>query len=203
VRLRLDVRDLLLASWAADPASVARVLPAGLEPAELDGRTLVSIGFLRYAGGRLGPLPLPPFRQLNVRLYTEWEGEPAVFFPTTRVSLLGLPAPLFGAPSRFARLRLDHGLAEASGLGISLRYRVGEPADAGPLGRHELGLFESGGLRSLRIRRPGAHWRRAEPATGSRADLLVAYGFEPAGPPELLYTEGTSFETEVPPERLT
>jgi hypothetical protein len=202
VRLQLDVRDLLLASWPGDPASIARVLPAGLEPAELDGRTLVSIGFIRYGGGRLGRLTVPPFRQLNVRVYVEWEGEPAVFFPTTRASMFGLAASLFGAPSRFARLRLDRGLAEAPGLGISLRYRVREPADAGPLGRHELGLFEGGGLRALRIRRSETHWHRAEPTTGPRADLLVAYGFETAGPPELLYAEGASFETELPPKRV-
>lgn len=203
MHLSLHVRDLLLATWETDRESVVRVLPSGLEPAEVDGRHLVSVAALRYTGGRVGRMPAPPYSQLNVRTYTAPRGEPAVFFVTARVSVLGLGGAFLGAPYRIARLRLRRGSVEAPGLGVSFRYEVDGPAEAGPLGEHELGLFEAGGLRSFRIRRQAVDWRRAEPAAPPRADLLVAYGFELVGPPELLYAERASFELELPAEKIS
>ena len=75
VSVSLRVADLLIATWAVPRESVARVLPAGLEPVEVDGRHVVSLVALRYTGGRLGRLPVLPFAQLNVRVYTAWAGE--------------------------------------------------------------------------------------------------------------------------------
>lgn len=201
--LSLEAENVLLATWETDRASVARVVPAGVEPVEIDGRHLVSVAALRYAGGRVGRLPAPPYSQLNVRTYVSRQDEQAVFFVTARVSVLGLGGALLGAPYRIARLRFRRGSAEAPGLGVSFRYEVDGPADAGMLGEHELGLFEAGGLRSFRIRREAMDWRRADPTAPPRADLLVAYGFELDGPPELLYAEGVGFETEVPPEKIS
>jgi len=178
------------------------VLPVRLEPAEVDGRLLVSIVAFHVQGGRLGRVPILPFAQLNVRTYVNWREEPAVFFLGTRVTTGGLPGRALGAPYRQARVRVREGSVCAAGLGVSLRYRIDGPADPGPLGRHELGLFENDGLRAFRIHRGDADWRRAEVIEPTRVDFLVALGFQPRGEPELLYAAQASFKTEVPPERV-
>ena len=198
----LRVSDLVIASWETSAESVRNVLPAGLEPTEVDGRLLVSIVAFHVQGGRLGRVPILPFAQLNVRTYVNWREEPAVFFLGTRVTTGGLPGRALGAPYRQARLRVGEGKVRAAGLGVSLRFRVDGPADPGPLGRHELGLFENDGLRAFRIRRGDAEWRRAEAIEPARVDFLVALGLEPRGEPELLYAVQACFETDVPPERV-
>jgi hypothetical protein len=202
VRASLRVRDLVIASWEIDREGIKQLLPAPLEPTDVDGRFLVSLVAFRVHGGRLGRVPLIPYSQLNVRTYVRWEGEPAVFFLAARVTAGGLPGALFRAPFRLARLRVRPGRVRAPGLGISLRYRAGGPAEPGPLGRHELGLFESDGLRAVRIRRGPSEWQRVELTEPARADFLVALGFELPGVAELLYAERASFEAEVPPSRL-
>jgi hypothetical protein len=202
VRATLHVRDLVIASWETGRESVRKTLPAGLEPAEVDGRFLVSIVAFHVQRGRLGRLPVLPFAQLNVRSYVTWKREAAVFFVGARVTAGGLPGRLLGAPYRQARLRVGPGRVRAPGLGVSLRFRPGEAADPGALGRHELGLFENGGLRALRIHRGDADWRRAEAIEPCRADFLVALGLEPRGESELVYADRASFEAEVPPRRV-
>jgi hypothetical protein len=202
VQATLRVRDLVIASWETSAESVRDVLPAGLEPTEVDGRLLVSIVAFHVQGGRLGRVPILPFAQLNVRTYVNWREEPAVFFLGTRVTTGGLLGRALGAPYRLARVRVREGSVRAAGLGVSLRFRVEGPADPGPLGRHELGLFENGGLRAFRIRRGDAEWRSAEAIEPARVDFLIALGFEPRGEPELLYAARASFETKVPPERV-
>jgi len=200
---QLRVRDLLIASWETDRAAVDRALPEELEAAELDGRFLVSLVTFRVAGGRLGRLPVLPYSQLNARTYVACQGEPAVFFLAARVGALGFPARLLGAPFRQARLRIRTGSVSAPGLGVSLRYNVeNEPAEPGLLGRHELGLFESHGLRTLRISRGPADWRPALLAEPARADILLSLGFELRGRPALIYTERASFEADLPPGSL-
>jgi Uncharacterized conserved protein (COG2071) len=202
VQVRLRARDLVIASWETSAESVRNVLPAGLEPTEVDGRLLVSIVAFHVQGGRLGGVPILPFAQLNVRTYVSWREEPAVFFLATRVTTGGLPGRALGAPYRQARVRVGEGSVRAAGLGVSLRFRAAGPADPGPLGRHELGLFENGGLRAFRIHRGDAEWRCAEAIEPARVDFLIALGFEPRGEPELLYAAHASFETKVPPERV-
>ena len=200
--LTLRVRDLLLASWDADPEQIARALPPGLAPAPVDGRHLVTIAALRYTSGRLGRVPVVPFSQLNVRAYVEHEGEPAVVFLLARVTLPGMAAALLGAPYRPARLRVARGRVEASGLGVSIAY---EPAGAdvpSPLTEHVLGLYEAAGLRAFRVRRGPAAWQRAEARESARADPLVALGFDVSAPPSLLYAESAAFEADVPPRRV-
>jgi hypothetical protein len=192
------VRDLVIASWEADVEQIRAVLPAQVEPHALDGRFLVSLVGFHVTGGRLGKLPLLPFSQLNARTYVSWRDEPAVFFLGSRVTAGGLPARLLGAPYRQARLRVREGLLRAPGLGVSLRFVLGRGADPGSLGRHELGLVEDGDLRSWRIRRREAEWRRGELSEPARADFLVALGLEPRGEPELLYTARTVFDASLP-----
>jgi hypothetical protein len=58
-------------------------------------------------------------------------------------------------------------------------------------------------LKALRIQRTATSWVRAVPAEPSRADILLALGFEPRGEPTLLYAGESSFEAHVPPRRTT
>jgi hypothetical protein len=202
VRIRLDVQNLLLASWETTQEAVESVAPPGVEPAEVDGRYLVSLVSFHVRGGRVGRSPVLPFSQLNVRTYAAWKGEPAVLFLASRVTLAGLPGLLLGAPYRSARLRIRTGELHAPGLGVEVGYRLAGPADPGGLGRHELGIFESGGLKAIRIEREPAEWRSAEVVAPATAHLLLGYGFTPRGEPQLLYTAETSFRTG-PAKRLS
>jgi hypothetical protein len=198
MRATLRVRDLVLASWEADVERIREALPAQLEPRALDGRFLVSLVGFHVTGGRLGRLPFLPFTQLNARTYVSWQNEAAVFFLASRVTAGGLPGRLLGAPYRQARLRVGEGVLRAPGLGVSLRFGLGEGIDPGSLGRHELGLVENDGLRSFRIRRGAADWRRGELSEPARAEFLVALGLEPRGDPELLITARTVFDASLP-----
>lgn len=196
------VRDLVLASWETDAGHVARVLPAGLEPATVDGRHLVTIAALGWDGGRLGLLPVPRFTQVNVRVYARHRGETAVVFLALRVSLLGMGGALLGFPVRPSRARVREGVVEAKGFGVELRYERRAAAGPSELGSHEVGLFEAAGLRELRVRRGEASWERAEAVGHVRADPLLALGFVVEGPPELRYAPHATFEAELPPQRV-
>jgi hypothetical protein len=198
VRIALNVRDLLIASWETDREAVARVAPPNAEPAEVGGRHLVSVVTFRVRGGRLGRMPLLPFAQLNVRTYVTWEDEPAVLFLAARVTPGGYGGVLLGAPYKLARIAVRTGQVEAKGMGLSLRYRPAGPGDPGDLGRHELGIFESDGIRSFRIERGEADWQRAETVGPARAHLLLAYGFALRGEPDLVYAPRASFASQPP-----
>ena len=198
----LRVRDLVIASWETDRESLASALPEGIEAEEIAGRLLVSVVAFHVETGRVGPLPVVPFNQLNARTYVTWQGEPAVFFLGSRVTAGGLPGRLLGAPYKQARLRVGSGSVSAPGLGVWLSFRLADEAEPGLLGRHELGIFEQNGLRSFRIRRGEADWRKAELTEPARADFLFGVGLPPRGEPALLYAPHAVFETEVPPTRV-
>jgi hypothetical protein len=142
------------------------------------------------------------YGQLNIRTYVRHEGEEAVYFLVTRVTVPGLAGVLMGAPFAPSRISVARGLVEAPGLGVSLRYRVGEETDAGPIGRHELGIYGRSRLKMIRIRRAPAVWHAAELEGPARADPLAVYGFEPDEPAEVLYTEHAVLELEGRPGRL-
>jgi Uncharacterized conserved protein (COG2071) len=202
VVLRHRVRDLVLVSWETDADRVARILPAGLEPATVDGRHLVTVAALRWAGGRLGFLPVPHFSQVNVRVYARHREETAVVFLALRVTPLGMGGALFGFPVRPLRARVREGAVSASGFGVELRYERRGPAPPSELGEHELGLFEAAGLREFRVRRGEAVWEQAEPVGPVRAEPLLALGFALDGAPEIRYAAAASFEAELPPKRV-
>ena len=183
--LRHHVRDLVLASWETDDDRVARVLPAGLEPAVVDGRHLVTVAALRWAGGRIGVMPAPRFSQVNVRVYARHRGETAVVFLALRVSLLGMGGALFGFPVRPVRARVREGIAVAPGFGIELRYKPVGPALPSELDSHELGLFQAAGLRGFRVRRGEASWQSAEPVGPVRAEPVLARRLAVRGAPEI------------------
>lgn len=200
--LRHRARDLVLASWETDPDRVAQTLPAGLQPAKVDGRHLVTLAALRWEGARLGVLPVPRFSQVNARVYARLGDETAVVFLALRVTTFGMGAALLGVPVRFARARVREGLVEASGFGVSLRYERRGPAGPSELGAHELGVFEAAGLRAFRVRRGEAVWERGEAVAAVRADPLLALGFPVEGPPEIRCVSRTSFEVELPPRKV-
>jgi uncharacterized protein YqjF (DUF2071 family) len=202
VRLTLRVRELVVASWATDADSIARAVYPGLEPAALVGGHRVSLAALRFAGGRLGVVPVAPFAQLNVRTYVRYEGAPAVYLLRSYVSLGGLGGALLGAPFRAARIRMRPRQVDVPAAGVSLAYAPRERAEAGELSAYEVGLFEAAGLRVLRIERGPAEWRRATPTRAVRADALLALGFSVEGAPELAYAEGGSFAFDVPAKRV-
>ena len=201
MRLRLSVRRLVVASWPVPAAAVRRVAPSGLEPALVDGQHLASVVAVRFAGGRLGRVPVLPFSQLNLRTYVEAGGEPAVLFLRSYVTPGGLGGILFGAPFRLARVRVRDDAVRAPGAGIDLRFRPGGATDPGDLGRHEVGLYEAAGLRRFRVERGPAEWRSAEPVGHARADGLLAVGLDVTGPPRIAVAGETWFETHVPPSR--
>jgi uncharacterized protein DUF2071 len=203
VLLHLDLRHLLLASWPVDPDAVGRALPPVLEPAEIDGESLVSLVGFRSVGGRVGALPVPPFSQLNARVYVQHGGEPAVFFLRSLVTAGGLGGFLLGAPYRLAWIRVRPGELSVPGVGVRLRYEIGQAeATPGLLGRHEVGIFEERGLRAFRVRRGPAEWRHAELVEPPRLDLVAALGFDVQGEPRLVYSPEASFEADVPPRRI-
>ncbi len=196
MRIHLDVENLLLATWETSREAVERVAPPGTEPVEVGGRHAVSVVSFRVRRGRVGRLPVLPFSQLNIRTYVTWKNEPAVLFLASRVTAAGLPGLLLGAPYRSARLRVRPGQVRAPGLGVDIRYEAGGPAEPGELGRHELGILESGGLKALRIQRGPAEWLSASLTAPVAAHVLLGFGFDPRGEPELVYAPRTSFETE-------
>ena len=167
----------------------------------MDGEHLASVVAVRFAGGRLGRVPVLPFSQLNLRTYVEAGGEPAVLFLRSYVTPGGLGGILFGAPFRLARVRVRDDAVHAPGAGIDLRFRPGGATDPGDLGRHEVGLYEAAGLRRFRVERGPAEWRSAEPVGDARADGLLAVGLDVTGPPRIAVAGETWFETDVPPSR--
>ena len=177
-------------------------MPAGLAPAPVDGKHLVTVAALRWESGRIGRVPIPPFSQLNVRVYARLGEETGVVFLAIRATLPGLGGALLGFPVRPARLGVRPDLVDAPGIGVRIPFDRRGPAEPSELEGHSLGLYEAAGLRAFRIRRGDASWERAEPTGPVSADPLLALGFELEGPPTLLYAERASFEVELPPRRV-
>ena len=195
MRVSLSTRDLVVVSWAIAREDAERLLPPALEPAAIGGSYLISLVALRHEG-RLR------YGQLNIRTYVEHEGEQAVYFLVTRVTLPGLVGVLMGAPFAPSRIAVARGAVDAPGLGVSLRYEVGEEGDPGPMGRHELGIYGRSRLRAIRIRRAPAVWRRGRLLPRARVDPLVVYGFTPDVQADVLYAESALLELEGRSNRL-
>lgn len=203
MRLSLAVRDLLHASWEVDRDSVVRAVPAALEPLEVNGAHVVSLFALRAQGSRFGRLPVPRFSQLKVGTHVLYRGERAVFFLRGHATPSGLGAAVFGLPYKPARLRVRKGVVEAPGVGVSLAYETGVPADPGELERAELGLMEGVGLRAFRVRRVNVSWTTAKALGPARADLLLALGFDVGPPASAFYSGSSVLEIELPPRRVS
>jgi hypothetical protein len=198
VGLSFRIRDLIVASWTIERDEAERLLPPGLEPAPVDGDYLISLAAMRYQSSGV----VPPFSQINVRTYVADEREEAVYFLLSRVTLPGLVGVLLGAPVGLAQISVGPGFVEAPGLGVSLRYRVGEVTDSGPVGRHELGIFGRARLRAIRIRRSATVWHRGQVDGPVRADPILHYGIEVNEPATLLYTDGAVLELDGRARRM-
>lgn len=104
--------DATFLHWAADPALVAPLLPAGVRPDVIDGATYV--GLIAFRMHRIGWWPLPgmpylgTFPETNVRLYSvDAAGRRGVVFRSLEASRL-LPVATartaFRLPYRWARM---------------------------------------------------------------------------------------------------
>lgn len=195
MRVSFRIRDLVVASWTIEREEAARLLPAGLEPVPVEGDYLISLVAMRQEA-------FPRHRQLNVRTYVAHEREDAVYFLLSRVTVPGLAGALLGAPYGPARISVRQGAVAAPGLGVSLHYRLGDIAESGPIGRHELGIFGRARLRAVRIRRSPVVWRRAEAEGEVRADPILHFGVEVEASPRLLYAAEAELELEGRPRRL-
>ncbi|WP_323377135.1 YqjF family protein [Streptomyces smaragdinus] len=106
--------DLAFLHWAADPADVAPLLPAGTVPDTLDGVTYV--GLVAFRMHRVGWLRLPgipylgTFPETNVRLYSvDGHGRRGVVFRSLDASRL-IPAAVgrtvFRLPYQWSRMTI-------------------------------------------------------------------------------------------------
>jgi uncharacterized protein YqjF (DUF2071 family) len=77
---------LLFAHWAVPPATVANLIPDGVELDTFDGSAWVGVTPFRVSGLRLRGLPAIPglseFHEINVRTYVTVNGKPGVWFFT-------------------------------------------------------------------------------------------------------------------------
>ncbi len=210
MELRLTARDLVVVSWQVDPGEAGRPLPEGVEPLVTDtGHSLVSLAAYRNENVRLDGRRVPSFSQANVRTYATRAGEPAIYLLSMRVTAAGLGGIFFGAPYRPAAIRVRAGLARSRGLGMSIRYRPGEPAAHVPafegkdLGSPAVAYYWAAGLRRVPSEHDPFAWREAELEEDVRVDPVLALGFEPGAPDSVLYAERTRFRLQLPPEKVS
>ena len=125
-------RDLTWLHWAVDPAAVAHLMPPGVRPDTLDGRTYVGLIPFRMVDAGLGRGPAVPwlgtFLETNVRLYSvDGTGRRGIVFlslDTDRAAVaLGARAAL-GIPYRWARMRYRRD-GDVHTYDARLRRRVG------------------------------------------------------------------------------
>ena len=115
--MRQTWSELLFAHWPVPAATIAPLLPPGLELETWDGSAWLGIVPFRMEGVRLRGLPPIPgtssFPELNVRTYVAAGGKPGVWFFS--LDATSLPAVLaaraaFCLPYYTARMRCDaHG----------------------------------------------------------------------------------------------
>jgi uncharacterized protein len=104
--------DVAFLHWAVEPAAVRHLLPTGVEPDVLDGRTYVGLVPFRLVGTALaGGPPVPwagTFLETNVRLYSvDATGRRGVVFLTMaaeRAAAVAAGRAVFGLPYRWARM---------------------------------------------------------------------------------------------------
>ncbi|MFF2136534.1 YqjF family protein [Streptomyces sp. NPDC058193] len=129
-------RDLAFLHWAADPADVAPLLPAGTVPDTLDGVT--HVGLVAFRMYRVGWLRLPgipylgTFPETNVRLYARDEhGRRGVVFRSLDASRLipvAVARTVFRLPYVWSRMEIRR---EKDTLTYTSRRRM-----PGPRGAH-------------------------------------------------------------------
>ena len=199
MHFRHVARHHFLATWEVDPDAVRPKLPAGFSPALVDGCALVSLAALRLTRGRAGWLPLPGWRQVNIRTYVnDRHGEPAVFIFSFRVTLPGMVELPFGVPVRSTLIELTDHSVLARGLGIAFAFTpsdapVEQPPLEPPLGAHEVAYWRAAGLRRVVARHDPIVWQRAKLAEPARFDPVLALGFDVQTPRACVYADGIEF----------
>ncbi|MEU6439992.1 DUF2071 domain-containing protein [Streptomyces sp. NPDC047046] len=210
--------DVAFLHWAADPADVAPLLPAGTMPDLYEDRTYVGLVAFRMRGVGWFGLPGIPyfgtFPETNVRLYSvDRHGRRAVVFRSLEASRL-LPVAIarvfFQLPYCWARMevtreadtlsyRTRRRLPGPRGTHSRIALRVGERIEEPtPLehfltarwGMHHTFFGRSGHLPNIHPRWP---LHRAE-LLHVEDELIAAAGLPtPAGPPlSVLYSPGVS-----------
>lgn len=113
VLMHQDWRDLTYVHWAVPPERVARLLPPGVRPDVLEGRTYVGLVPFRMVDAGLGRRRAVPwlgtFLETNVRLYSVDEaGRRGVVFLSLdcdRLAVVLGARAILAVPYRWARLR--------------------------------------------------------------------------------------------------
>ncbi|MFD7437797.1 YqjF family protein [Streptomyces sp. NPDC059861] len=219
--------DLALLHWAADPADVAPLLPAGCVPDTLDGVTYV--GLVAFRMHRVGWLGLPGvpylgnFPETNVRLYSvDSHGRRGVVFRSLDASRL-LPVAVgrsvFRLPYAWSRMTVSREgdvltytstrrLPGPRGAYSRITLRVGEPVAEPTEVEHFLtarwGMHTT--LLGRPVHLPNTHPRwplhRAE-VLKCEEDLVAAAGLPaPVGEPaSVLYSPGVPVRFGRPARR--
>jgi uncharacterized protein YqjF (DUF2071 family) len=222
--------DLTFLHWAADPADVAPLLPAGTVPDTFDGLTYIGLVAFRMhkVGWFKGPgIPyFGTFPETNVRLYAvDRYGRRGVVFRSLEASRL-LPVAIgrgvFRLPYTWARMSIRHDADTVTytsrrrwpgprGTNCRITARIGEPVAEPTLLEHF--LTARWGLHSAFLDRPlylpNIHPRwplhRAE-LVSCEEELVGAAGLRPpSGPPvSVLYSPGVPvrFGRPAPPRGL-
>jgi uncharacterized protein YqjF (DUF2071 family) len=80
--LRITARDVLFVHWPVPERVVRPRVPDALSVRTVDGTAWLSVVALQGVETKLGPAPgfVPPFDQVNLRTYVDYEGDPGVYF---------------------------------------------------------------------------------------------------------------------------
>lgn len=205
--------------WEVDPALVAPLLPAGVVPDTFEGAT--HVGLIPFHMRRIGFFGGPPvpwfgsFLETNVRLYGVDElGRRGVVFRSLeaeRLATVVATRATVRLPYTWAQMRLRHDgdvveytsrrrWPSPRGASSSMRVRVGNPIEAGPL---EQFLTARWGLFLPDRRGRTRYWPNEHPSWPLRAatlehldDELVAAaglpGVTSRPPASVLWSEGVA-----------
>jgi uncharacterized protein YqjF (DUF2071 family) len=113
VMMNQDWRDLTFLHWAVEPQRVRRLMPAGVRPDVMDGRTYVGLVPFRMVDAGVGRGRAVPwagtFLETNVRLYSvDDTGRRGIVFlslDTDRLLVAAGARAAFGLPYRWSRMR--------------------------------------------------------------------------------------------------
>jgi len=217
-RLSMRWRDVLFASWPAEPATVAERVPEELAVDTFDGDAYLSV--VPFEMDEVRPTGVPAslgrrFPELNLRTYVTADGEPGVYFFNLDAEDplgVGLARLFYHLPYFNARMELDR-----SGEGFAFESERRHPGaeDLYFAADYELTAepapVEEDGLEAFLVERYRLYvggetlryadishdpWEVAPAELDVRANqIFAANGFdEPDGDPHVLYSPGVDVE---------
>lgn len=214
--------DIAFIHWRVDPARLADLLPAGLEPDTHQGKAWVGLVPFRMVGIAPGKGPSIPyfgtFPETNVRTYVIGSEGPGVWFHSLEASRL-LPVIMarigYRLPYFHAAMRLDKAGSRLSynalrrwpgprGVGGTIRASVGAPIetpselDVFLTSRWRLYSEQNGRLYSAEVRHP--EWPLRELRVEQWDDELVRVaGYPPTeGEPYARFSDGVAVDVYRP-----